>query len=129
MTSTLPGAVPDSRRTVSRNTGLLMAAEAAAFTLASAAHFAAAFTDAAIPELVIAALLALGSTAVLARRPCARAIAIATATAATLGTALGLTIIAAGPRDIPDLSYHASALTALAITLIVLSRGSGPASK
>jgi hypothetical protein len=39
---------PQPRRTVSRNTGLLIAAEGAAFALASAAHFITSFTDAAI---------------------------------------------------------------------------------
>ena len=38
------------------------------------------------------------------------------------GTALGLTIIATGRQDVPDLAYHASILAALAVTLIALLR-------
>jgi peptidoglycan/LPS O-acetylase OafA/YrhL len=108
---------------VSRNTGLLIAAEAAAFTLASAVHFTTGFIQAAIPELVIAVMLALASAAVLARRPRAWRMAVAATTVAALGTALGLTIIATGRQDAPDLTFHAAALAALAATLILLSRG------
>ena len=107
---------------VSRNTGLLIAAEAVAFALASTVHFITGFTDAAIPELVIAAILSLGSAAVLFRHPRAWGMALAATTAATLGTALGLSIIAAGRQDAPDLTFHAAALTALAATLVILSR-------
>ena len=120
MTPALPASRP--HHTVSKATGLLIAAEAAAFAGASAVHFATSFPDAAIPELVIAGILALGSTAALSRQPRAWGIAIAAATVATLGTALGLTIIAAGRQDAPNLAFHASALAALAATLIILFR-------
>jgi len=99
-----------------------MAAEAATFAVASAAHFATGFTDAAFPELLIAAVLGLGSLAVLSRRTHAWAAAASTTSFATLGTILGLTIIATGRRDVPDLAYHATILTALAATLIALWR-------
>jgi hypothetical protein len=46
-----------------------MAAEAATFALASAIHFVVGFTDAAIPELLIAAVLGLGGAAALSGRP------------------------------------------------------------
>jgi hypothetical protein len=99
-----------------------MAAEAATFALASAVHFATSFTDAAIPELLIAAVLGLGSAAVLSRRQHARGTAVGTTSFATFGTILGLTIIATGRQDAPDLAYHATILTALAATLIALWR-------
>ena len=106
----------------SRRTGTAMAAEAATFALASAAHFATGFTDAAIPELLIATVLGLGSSAVLSRRPHAWGAAVGTTIFATLGTILGLTIIAVGRQDVPDIAYHATILTALAATLIALWR-------
>src|SRR5215471_21538260 len=65
MTLASPATIAGPRHMVSRKTGLLIAAEAAAFTLASAVHFITGFTQAAIPELVIAAILALASAAVL----------------------------------------------------------------
>jgi hypothetical protein len=99
-----------------------MAAEAAAFALASAAHFVTGFTDAAIPELVIAAVLGLGSAVVLAQRPRAWGTAVGTTSFAALGTIVGLTIIATGRQDAPDLAYHATILVALAATLIALGR-------
>jgi hypothetical protein len=120
MTSMTRAALPARRRLPGRGIGLLMVAEAVTFALASAVHFGTGFTDAAIPELVIAAVLALGSSAVLSRHP--HAWGIATASFATAGTALGLTIIATGRQDVPDLAYHASILAALAVTLIALLR-------
>ena len=123
MTLASPATVAGRRHMVSRSTGLLIAAEAAAFALASTAHFITGFTQAAIPELVIAVILALASAAVLVRHPRAWGIAVAATTVATLGTALGLAIIAAGRQDVPDLAFHAAALAALAATLIILSRG------
>jgi len=120
MTSIPQTAVPALRRIPSRRTGLMMAAEAATFALASAVHFRTGFTDAAIPELVIAAVLGLGSSAVLSRRPHAWGIATATTGFAAAGTALGLTIIATGRQDVPDLTYHAAILAALAVTMIAL---------
>jgi hypothetical protein len=99
-----------------------MAAEAAAFAIASAVHFATGFIDAAIPELLIAAVLGLGSSAVLSRRPHARGTAVGTTSFAALGTIVGLTIIATGRQDAPDLAYHATILTALAATLIAFWR-------
>jgi hypothetical protein len=122
MTSTPQQVLPSRRHVPSRKTGLLMAAEATTFVLASAIHFATGFTDAAIPELVIAAVLGAGSSAVLARGAGAWGIAVGTTAFATFGTVVGLTIIAAGRQDVPDLAYHASILVALAVTLIRLMR-------
>jgi hypothetical protein len=102
-----------------------MAAEATTFALASAAHFATGFTDAAIPELLIAAVLGLGSSAVFFQRPHAWGAAAGTTTFAALGTIVGLTIIATGRQDAPDLAYHATILAALTATLIALWRQPG----
>jgi len=113
---------PSGGRAPSRRTGAAMAAEAATFALASATHFAVGFTDAAIPELLIAALLGLGSSAVLFQRPHAWGTAAGTTSFAALGTIAGLTIIATGRQDAPDLAYHATILAALAATLIALRR-------
>jgi hypothetical protein len=99
-----------------------MMAEAATFALASATHFATGFTDAAIPELLIAAALGLGSSAVLFKWPHAWGVAAITTSFAALGTIVGLTIIATGRQDAPDLAYHATILAALAATLIALRR-------
>ena len=103
MTPIPRAALPARRRLPSRGIGLLMAAQAVTFALASAVHFGTGFTDAAIPELVIAAVLGLGSSAVLSRYPHAWGIATATASFATAGTALGLTIIATGRQAMPRL--------------------------
>ena len=116
------GRAPRGGRAPSRRTGAAMAAEAATFALASAAHFATGFTDAAVPELLIAAVLGLGSPAVLSQRPHARGAAAGTTSFATLGTIVGLTIIATGRQDAPDLAYHATILAALTATLIALWR-------
>jgi FtsH-binding integral membrane protein len=115
------GRAPGKQRAPSRRTGTAMAAEAATFALASAIHFATGFTDAAIPELLIAAVLGLGGAAVLSRRPHAWA-AAGTTSFAALGTIVGLTIIATGRQDAPDLAYHATILAALTATLIALWR-------
>jgi hypothetical protein len=122
MISTPQAAAPSRRRVPSRGTGLLMAAEAATFALASAVHFATGFSSAAIPELVIAAVLGIGSSAALSRGAHAWGIAVGTTAFATFGTAVGLTFVATGRQDVPDLVYHASILAALAVTMIALLR-------
>ena len=48
--------------------------------------------------------------------------AAGTTTFATPGTIVGLTIIATGRQDTPDLAYHATILAALAATLAALWR-------
>jgi len=116
------GRAPHTRRAPSPRTGAAMAAEAATFALASAIHFAVGFTDAAIPELLIAAVLGLGGAAALSGRPHAWGAAAGTTSFAALGTIVGLTIIATGRQDAPDLAYHATILAALTATLIALWR-------
>jgi hypothetical protein len=122
MTSTSPAQLSIRRRTPSRRIGMAMGAEAVTFALASAIHFGTGFTQAAIPELVIAAVLAAGSSAVLTRRAYAWGAAVGTTAFATFGTTVGLAVIASGRQDLPDLVYHASILTALAVTLGGLAR-------
>jgi hypothetical protein len=121
MTSTSQARLPARRRTPSRGIGLAMVAEAATFAVASAIHFGTGFTQAAIPELLIAAVLAAGSSAVLTQRAHAWGVAVGTTAFATFGTMVGLAI-ASGRQDLPDLVYHASILTALVITLACLAR-------
>jgi hypothetical protein len=122
MTSTSHAQLSTRRRTPSRGIGLAMAAEAATFAIASAIHFGTGFTQAAIPELIIAVVLAAGSSAVLTQRAYAWGFAVGTTAFATFGTTVGLAIIASGRQDLPDLVYHASILTALVITLAGLAR-------
>jgi hypothetical protein len=96
MTSTSQAQLSTRSRTPSRGIGLAMVAEAATFAIASAIHFGAGFTQAAIPELIIAAVLAAGSSAVLTRRAHAWGVAVGTAAFATFGTAVGLEPVFAG---------------------------------
>lgn len=110
------------QRSVGRRTALAMMTESATFAIASLVHFGTRFTDAAIPELVIAAALALGGSWVLSRRRRNWGIAAGTVAFAAFGTIVGLTIIATGRQDVPDLTYHASILAALAATLTALVR-------
>src|SRR5579862_9905820 len=102
--------------TVSHTIGLAMIAEAATFLIASCIHFGIGFDDAAVPELVIAVVLGLASAAVLTGRDGRRLALWATGFAA-FGTVVGLTIIATGKQDAPDLAYHSAVLVALAVTL------------
>jgi hypothetical protein len=122
MTSASQAQPSTRRRAPSRTIGTAMVAEAATFAVASAIHFGTGFTQAAIPELVIAAVLAVGGSAVLTQRAHAWGAAVGAAAFATFGTTVGLAIIASGRQDLPDLVYHASILTALVITLAGLAR-------
>jgi hypothetical protein len=122
MTSTSQADLPTHRRMTSRRIGLAMVAEAATFAVASAIHFGTGFTQAAIPELLIAAVLAAGSSAVIAQRAHGWGAAVGATAFAAFGTMVGLAIIASGRQDVPDLVYHASILTALVITLAGLAR-------
>ena len=106
-----------------------MAAEATTFTVASAIHFAVGFADAAVPELVIAVVLGLGSSAVLSHRPHGWGTAVGATDFATFGTVVGVIIIATARQDAPDLAYHAAILTALTATLITFWRQRGAAAR
>lgn len=96
-----------------------MAAEAATFLIASVIHFGIGFDDAAIPELLIAAVVGVASAAVLTGRG-GRGLALGATGFATFGTIVGLTIIATGKQDASDLAYHTAILVALAVTLRAL---------
>ena len=109
-------------RGVSRGTGMLMAFEAATFMVAAVVHFITGFTGAAFPETIIAIVLAAGSYAVLTSRTRAWGTAVAATAFAAFGTLVGLSIIASGRQDVPDLTYHASILAVLAGSLFVLVR-------
>ena len=100
-----------------------MAAETATFLIASCIHFGIGFDDAAGPELLIAAILGWAS-AVLLRGRGGRGLALGATGFATFGTIVGLTIIATGKQDAPDLAYHSAILVALALTLTALLRAS-----
>lgn len=115
--------LPESCRPAGRGAEALMAVEALSFALASVTHFATDFPDAAIPELLIAVVLATGAWTAVSRQAHAWGVAFGTTAFATAGTVLGLAIIATGRQDIPDLAYHAGILSALCATLIILIRG------
>ena len=113
---------------------------AAAVTLAAASvlHFGVSvslgpatvsdpFRGAAIPEAVIAAVVAVGAVSVLTRRATAWWVALGTTLFAVLGTAYGLTVTV--PRGEPgDIAYHLGLLTLLVATvgLLLASRGRRP---
>ncbi len=85
------------------------------------------FRGAAIPEAVIAAVVAVGAVSVLTRRATAWWVALGTTLFAVLGTAYGLTVTV--PRGEPgDIAYHLSLLTLLVATvgLLLASRGRRP---
>lgn len=115
-------ASPTAPARTGRAIGILMAAEAATFAVAAAIHFGVGFSHAAIPEMVIAAVLGVGASAVVRSRAQARRIAIAATAFAIFGTLVGLAAIATGRQDLPDLIYHASILPVLLVTAIILLR-------
>ena len=109
-------------RTVSRGTGLAIAAEAATFLVASLIHFGIGFDSAAGPELLIAAILGWTGAGILRGELRYRGLPLAATAFATVGTILGLVIIATGKQDAPDLAYHSAILVALIATLGALLR-------
>lgn len=107
-----------------------MALTAAAFAIASIVHFGVgipvgfttisdSFPGAAPPEAVIAAVVAIGATAVLTRRTGSRGIALGTTSFAVLGTVFGLTITLNSTRT-GDVAYHLSILATLLVILGLL---------
>jgi hypothetical protein len=118
------------RRRPGVTAGLLMALAAVSFAVASVVHFGVRipvgfttisdyFPGAALPEAVIAVIVAVGATAVLTRRTWSRGIALLTTSFALLGTAFGLTITLNSPRP-GDVAYHLSILATLLIILGLL---------
>ena len=119
---------------ISRAIAGLMWLATLTFVIASMLHFGVTlslgvvtihgepFRRAAIPEGVIAAVLAGGSVGALTRRPAAWWLALATAIFAVLGVIVGLSTIAigVGPRTGPDIAYHISVLVLLVLTVGLL---------
>jgi hypothetical protein len=136
-TDTGTRAVTRSRpRPLARWLGAAMLAEAITLGLASWVHrdnslslgFVALpgehFPDAATPEAVIAAVLAIGALVVLTAPARARRVALAADAFAILGTAIGIVAVATSTRPsiTGDLTYHASLMAALLITFAQLIR-------
>jgi hypothetical protein len=107
-----------------------MVLAAAAFAVVSIVHFGVdipvgfttlsdSFSGAAPPEAVIAAVVAIGATAVLTRRTKSRAIALGTTSFAVLGTVYGLNITVNSTRT-GDVAYHLSILATLLIIVGLL---------
>lgn len=104
----------------------LMAFAAVTFALASTVHFGVAvagivdpFAGAAIPEAVIAVVVAAGAVCAAARVGGARWIAVGTTAFAILGTAFGLSITARSGIS-GDVAYHVGVLAVLLVTLGLL---------
>jgi hypothetical protein len=110
----------------------LMAVATLTLALASVIHFGNTvslgvvtfhdpFRGAALPEAIIAVVLAVGLVSVLLRLPAAWWIALATTVFALAGVILGLSIVLlSSARRSGDIVYHVSLLTVLVITVGVL---------
>ena len=114
-------------RPPSVSAGALMVLAATAFAAASIIHFGVAipvgfatlsdpFAGAAVPEAVIALVVATGAVAVLTRRPAARGIALTATLFALLGTVYGLTVTLGSTRT-GDIAYHLGILATLLVIL------------
>jgi hypothetical protein len=125
-----PTATRPGRRPPSTALGVLIAMAAVSFAVASIVHAGTAiplgvttvrdpFPGAAIPEAVIALVVAAGAVAVFTRRPTARGIAVMATLFALLGTAYGLTVTLRSART-GDIAYHLGILVVLAVTLGLL---------
>jgi hypothetical protein len=121
------GTMRPGRQPVSLVVGALLALAATTFAVASVIHFGVAiplgvatvsdpFRGAAVPEAVIAAVVAAGAVAVLARRPAAWGVALMATLFALLGTGYGLSVTLASTRT-GDIAYH---LGILALLLVIL---------
>lgn len=124
--------VADPRR---RLIAVLMTAATATLAVASILHFGVAITaggvtlrdpyrGAAVPEAVIAAVLAAGLVALVASPPRARAAALAATLFAVAGFLVGLrfTVFAGGPRRPGDVAYHLAGLALLGVIAALLAR-------
>lgn len=103
---------------------------AAAFAVASVVHVGVdialgsttvsdSFPGAAPPEAVLAAVVAIGATAVLVGRAKSRGTALASTSFALLGTVYGLNITLNSTRT-GDVAYHVSILATLLIIVVLL---------
>ena len=100
-----------------------MLAEAVTFAIASVLHFGVleSFVAAAIPEAIIAVVLAVGAIAVMRRPAGSWWLALTSTLFALAGVIIGLSVILSGRVSRPaDVAYHASIFVALVITLVVL---------
>jgi hypothetical protein len=111
-----------------------MVLEAATFAVAGSLHLDARIplgfvtfygeheSKAALPELLIAAVLLLGAVVVFLRPAEARQVGALATGFAIFGVLVGLVTIAVGigPRTIPDLVYHVSIMVVLLISFGVL---------
>ena len=113
----------------------LLGLAAAAFVVASLVHFGVViplglltlddpFPGAAIPEAILALVLAIGALSVLARRPARWRVALAAALFAFLVTLYGLTVTVGSART-ADITYHISILVVLVVIigLLLLPQG------
>lgn len=121
---------------VTRVAGALLLAEALTFGVASYLHldgriplgFATVtgehFPDAATPEAIIGAVVAVGAVLLLAGVRWARRAALIVAGFAIAGTAVGIgAVTGRGTPDITaDLTYHAAIMAALLVTFVLLLR-------
>ena len=103
--------------------GRLMLIEAVTFAIASILHLGISetFIAAAIPEAIIAVVLAAGALAVMRRG--SRWLGLATTIFALAGVIIGLSVIIGGYVSRPiDIAYHATILVALVVTVVLLLR-------
>lgn len=115
---------------LSTGTGVLLCAAATTLAVASLLHFGVAiplgatairdpFPGAAIPEAVIAVVLAAGALALLVRRAGARWLALAATLFALAGTLYGLTVTLRRGES-GDIVYHLALLTMLLASAVLL---------
>lgn len=130
-------AVPATAPTpAARVAGTLLLAEALTFGVASYLHLDGRiplgfgtvtgehFPDAATPEAIIGAVVAVGAVLLLAGVRWARRAALTAAGFAIAGTAVGIgAVTSSGRPDITaDLTYHAAIMAALLVTFVLLLR-------
>lgn len=114
---------------VSTTTTVLMAFAAVTFALASTIHFgvpvagiADPFPGAAVPEAIIAAVVAAGAACAALRLGPAWWVALGTTAVAILGTAFGLSITVRGGAA-GDIAYHVGILAVLlAVAALLVGR-------
>jgi hypothetical protein len=110
---------------------VLMAAETATLLVASLLHFGVViggvhdpFSGAAVPEAVIAAVLATGLLTLLLRPSTAWRAPLAATVLAIVGFLVGVrfTVLGGGPLRTGDIAYHVAGLCLLVITVGLLLR-------
>ena len=102
-----------------------MLIEAVTFAIASILHFGVAesFIGAAIPEAIIAVVLAVGAVSVMRRLGGSWWIAMGTTLFALAGVIIGLSVIVGSGVSRPiDLVYHVTIFVALVVTVVLVLR-------